>query len=56
VQDHTPLPLSFEEGLFEDDDIGDMSKVPSFGITGLKFESTKQDLDLPKVPPYLVRL
>jgi hypothetical protein len=55
VQDHTPLPLSSEEDPFNDDDIGDMSKVPSFGIMGLKIESAKQDLELPKVPPYLVR-
>jgi hypothetical protein len=33
--------MSFEEDLFEDDDTGDMSKVPAFGMKGLKVETTK---------------
>jgi hypothetical protein len=44
IIDHTPFPLSIEEDLF-DDDVGDMSKVPTCGRKGLNVEPVEQDLE-----------
>jgi hypothetical protein len=44
IADHTPSPLSIIEALF-DNDVGDMSKVPTCDINGLSVEPTAQDLE-----------
>jgi hypothetical protein len=44
IADPTPSPLSIEEDLF-DDDVGDMSKVPTCNIKGLNVKPAKQDLE-----------
>jgi hypothetical protein len=36
IEDPTPFPLSIEEDCF-DDDIGNLSKAPSYDLKGLKF-------------------
>jgi len=44
IEDHTPSPLSVKEDLF-DDDIGDLSKVPTCSIKGLNVEAAEQGLE-----------
>jgi hypothetical protein len=44
IEDHTPSPLSIEEVLFDDDDVVDMSKFPTYDIKGLNVEPAEQDL------------
>jgi hypothetical protein len=44
IVDHTPSPLSIGEDIFNDD-VGDMSKVPTCDIKGLHVELTEQDLE-----------
>jgi hypothetical protein len=44
LDSHTPSPLSIEEDLF-DDDVEDMSKVPSCDIKGLNVVLAEQDLE-----------
>jgi hypothetical protein len=44
IVDHTPSPLSIKEDLFNDD-VGDMSKVPTYDIKYLNVEPVEQDLE-----------
>jgi hypothetical protein len=44
IEDNTPSHLSIEEDLF-DDDVGDMSKVPTYDIKNLNVEPVEQDLE-----------
>jgi hypothetical protein len=44
IKDHTPSPLSIQEDLL-DDDVGDMSKVPTYDIKYLNGEPIEQDLE-----------
>jgi hypothetical protein len=44
ISDHTLSPLSIVEDLF-DDDMGDMSKVPTCDIKDLNVEPAEQDLE-----------
>jgi hypothetical protein len=45
IADHPPPPLFIVEDLF-DDDVGDMSKVPTYDIKGLNVEPAEQDLEV----------
>jgi hypothetical protein len=44
IADHTPSPFSIVEDLF-DDDVGDMSKVPTCDTKGINVEPAEQDLE-----------
>jgi hypothetical protein len=44
VEGSTPFPLAIEEDCF-DNDIGNLSKVPSCDLKGLKFKPAGQDLE-----------
>ena len=44
IKDPTPSPMPFEEDFFEDD-VGDMSKVPTLDINDTNVEPAEQDLE-----------
>jgi hypothetical protein len=43
IEDPTPFPLSIKEDCF-DDDIGNLSKAPTYDVNGLKFKTAGHDL------------